>query len=480
MKYTLSALALVVSTAIACATNPATGKRQFNILSDSSEVALGKEADGQVRQEMGLYGDQGWQDYVNRVGQAMAKQSHRPELPWSFAVVDQSAINAFALPGGYIYLTRGILPFLKTEAEMANVLGHEIAHVTAKHGAAAYSKQTFVGGGLAVGRILAPPDKAVLFDAAEMSLGLLFLKHGRDAEFEADKLGVGYAAISGWNPSGMAGMLTTLGRLSEAGGSSRGVPNFLSTHPLPADRVTRVEEIATTARTASSTRVNADEFTQRLDGLVFGDSREQGILRGRDFLHPIMRFALRFPDQWQVSNGAAQVTAQPAGNDTMAVLLEVVEGNAQNPAQAGRAIMASAKMTEVSGGSTTVNGLPAFVGVFRGGAGNEAFTARVAYIAHGGRLYQLAGLATDAAFSQADAVFRDTIGSFRALSQAEADRVQPARIDFHTARSGDTWASLAKSLSGGAISASALAIMNGADPSSTPRVGTRLRVVVGG
>lgn len=480
MKHTFTALALVVSTAMACATNPATGKRQFNILTQGSEVALGKQADGEIRKEMGLYADPAWQEYVNRIGQAMAKQSHRPQLPWSFVVVDASAINAFALPGGYIYLTRGILPFLRTEAEMANVLGHEIAHVTAQHGATAYSRQAVLGVGVGVTRILAPPDKAVLLDAAELSLGLLFLKHGRDAEFEADKLGVGYAAISGWNPSGMAGMLTTLGRLSEASGSSRGVPNFLSTHPLPADRVERVEEIATTARTATSTRVNADEFTRRLDGLVFGDSREQGILRGRDFLHPIMRFALRFPDQWQVNNGAAQVVAQPAGNDTMAVLLEVVDAGGRSPAQAGRAIMASAKMTEVSGDSTSINGLPAFVGVFRGGSGNESFTARVAYISHGGRLYQLAGLATDAAFPRADGMFRDTIGSFRALSQAEADRVQPARIDFHTARAGDTWASLAKSLSGGAISASALAIMNGSDPSSTPAVGTRLRVVVGG
>lgn len=480
MKSTLTACVLVASSAIACATNPATGRRQFNILSDSSEVALGKEADGQVRQEMGLYDDQAWQDYVTRVGQAMARQSHRPELPWSFAVVDASAINAFALPGGYIYLTRGILPFLKNEAEMANVLGHEIAHVTAKHGATAYSTQQVVGGALGVGRILAPQDKQALFAAAEMSLGLLFLKHGRDAEFEADKLGVGYAAATGWNPSGMAGMLQTLGRLSEASGSSRGVPNFLSTHPLPADRVQRVEEIAAAARTSSSTRVNADEFARRLDGLVYGDSREQGILRGRDFMHPILRFALRFPDQWQVSNGAAQVAAQPEGVDTMAVMLEMVDGGGQSPAQAGRARMASAQMTEVQGGSTTVNGLPAFVGVFRGGAGNEAFTARVAYISHGGRLYQIAGLATDAAFSQADGVFRDTIGSFRGLSQAEADRVQPARIDFHTARSGDTWESLAQSLSRGAISASALAIMNGADPSSRPAVGTRLRVVVGG
>jgi len=479
MKPIVPALFLVIATAIACVTNPATGQRQFNILSEGDEVALGKQSDAQIRQEMGLYQDQGWQEYVNRVGQTLAKKSHRPQLPWTFAVVDQTAINAFALPGGFIYLTRGILPFLRDEAEMANVLGHEIAHVTALHGATAYSRQQIAGVGLGIGQILAPPDKQGLFQVAEASLGLLFLKHGRDAELEADRLGVGYAAATGWNPSGMAGMLTTLGRLSEASGSSRGVPNFLSTHPLPADRVEKVAEVADAARTSASTRVNAEEFQRRLDGLIFGDSREQGILRGRDFLHPILRFALQFPQGWQVQNGAQQVVAQPEGDQPMAIMMEIIDGGGRNPAQAGRARMQQAEMVERAGESTTINGLPAFVGVYTGGQGNQAIVARVAFISHAGRLYQVAGVAAEGAFNQADQAFRQVIGSFRGMSAAEADRVQPARIDFYTVRSGDTWASLAER-SGGAVSASALAIMNASSPSSTPRAGTRIRLVIEG
>jgi predicted Zn-dependent protease len=470
----------VAVTALACVTNPATGQRQFSLLPERDEIALGKQADEQVRQEMGVYQDQAWQEYVNRVGQSMAKLSHRPQLPWTFAVVDASAINAFALPGGYIYLTRGILPFLRDEAEMANVLGHEIAHVTALHGASAYSKQQAAGLGIGIGRILAPPDQQGWFVAAEASLGLLFLKHGRDAELEADRFGVEYAARGGWTPSGMAGMLGTLGRLSEANGSSRGVPNFLSTHPLPADRVEQVTTVADSVRTPSSTRVNADDFTRRLDGLVFGDSREQGILRGRDFLHPILRFALQFPAAWQVSNGASQVAAQPEGDGSRVIFLEIVDGGGRSPADAGRARMANAQLTERAGENTTINGLPAFVGVFSGGTGTEAMMARVAFIAQGSRLFQVAGVAAEGAFAQADPAFRETIGSFRGMSAAEADRVQPARLDFHTVRAGQSWASIAKSLSGGTVSAGALAIMNGASPSSTPAPGTRVRVVVGG
>ena len=184
-------LVVVAVVAMACVTNPATGRSQLNMLSEAQEIALGREADQQVRAEMGVYDDAGWQAYGTRVGMAMAKKSHRPNLPWSFVVVDASAVNAFALPGGFIYVTRGILPFLQSEAELANVLGHEIAHVTALHGASAYSKQQLSGIGLGVGRILAPERYQVLFGVAEASLSLLYLKHGRAAEIEADRLGVG-------------------------------------------------------------------------------------------------------------------------------------------------------------------------------------------------------------------------------------------------------------------------------------------------
>ncbi len=471
----VSSIALIT----ACVTNPATGGRTLNILSEEREVALGKQSDAQIRQEMGVYADQDWQAYVNRVGQAMAKQSHRPSLPWTFTVVDASAINAFALPGGYIYLTRGILPFLQNEAEMANVLGHEIAHVTALHGAEAYSRQTLVGGSLGIASLFANPQQRTALEFASVATGLLFLKYGRDAELQADSFGVQYAAQGGWNPSGMAGMLGTLGRLSEADGQSRGVPNFLSTHPLPADRIEHVQEIAAKARTDSSTRVNEDEFTRRLDGLVFGDSREQGIVRGRDFLHPIMRIALTFPQAWTISNGSTAVNAVPPDGQGIGMVLDLVDAQGRTPAQAGRAAMEEAGFSLQSGDALTVNGLNGWVGVFAGDDGQNTYGVRAAFFGHSGRVYRIAGIAPAASFSSADSTFAAVIRSFRGLSQAEADAIQPARIDFHTARTGDTWESLATSLGRGAISANALAIMNGSSPGTPPVTGARLRVVIG-
>ncbi len=480
MKPAVALVVAALAVAAACVTNPATGKRQLNFLSESQEIALGKESDAQIRQEMGVYGDQDWQAYVTRVGLAMAKQSHRPQLPWTFAVVDSAAINAFALPGGYIYVTRGILPFLRDEAELANVLGHEIAHVTAQHGANAYSQQVLVGGGLQIGAIFANERERLVLEGLGLSFGLLFLKHGRAAELEADRLGVGYAAGSGWDPSGMAGMLGTLGRLSEASGSRRGVPNFLSTHPLPEDRVAQVQSAADAARTAGSTRVNADEFSRRLDGLVWGESREQGLTRGRDFLHPILRFAVQFPDAWPIVNSAESVTAQPENDESVAMLLDIVDPGGRSAAAAGRAQMEAVGFTVRSSETVTINGLQAWVGIFDGGDERARHTVRAAFISHAGRLYRLAGLAPSAQFGRVDPVFRQAIGSFRGLSQAEADRIQPARLDFQTARPGDTWESLARSLSGGAVSPGALAIMNGSSPSTPPRAGARLRVVIGG
>ena len=209
-------------------------------MSEAQEIELGKSMDGEVRRQMGLYEDAELQRYVESIGMRLASASQRPNLPWHFTVVDEPAVNAFALPGGYIYVTRGILPFLDTEADLAGVLGHEIGHVTARHSAQQYTKATSAGLGVQLLSIFVP-EAQPFQGLTETALGVLFLKHGRDDELQADRLGVDYTAKTGWNPAGVGSMLRTLSRLDEAGGSRRGVPNWLSTHPAPADRVQKVQ-----------------------------------------------------------------------------------------------------------------------------------------------------------------------------------------------------------------------------------------------
>jgi hypothetical protein len=186
MPRTLFAFALAAAAAaVACATNPATGQRQLSFMSEEKEIALGQENDAQVRQEMGSYDDRALQEYVTTVGMKLAQVSERPNLPWHFTVADVPAVNAFALPGGYIYITRGILPFLDDESQLAGVLGHEIGHVTARHAASQYSKSTLSQVGLLATAVFAPGGGAIA-QAGGSGLGLLLLKNSRDDEAQAD------------------------------------------------------------------------------------------------------------------------------------------------------------------------------------------------------------------------------------------------------------------------------------------------------
>ena len=204
-----SALVLVAGFAVACATNPVTGKKEISLVSEAQEIAMGQQADAEVRREMGLYDDSELQRYVADIGERLARASHRPHLPWQFAVVDHPAVNAFALPGGFIYITRGILPYLQDEAELAGVLGHEIGHVTARHSA---QQATRAMGGqigmLALGIFV--PATQPFGDVASVGLGVLFMKFGRDDEREADRVGIEYAAKGGWDPTAVPDVLQTL------------------------------------------------------------------------------------------------------------------------------------------------------------------------------------------------------------------------------------------------------------------------------
>src|SRR5919198_2059291 len=213
--HTTTAASLVFAAALtACATNPATGKKQISLMSEEQEIALGQQSDPEVKREMGVYGDSRLQEYVQGIGMKLARASERPNLPWHFTVVDSPAVNAFALPGGYIYITRGILPFLQDEAQLAGVLGHEIGHVTARHASQQYSRATGAQLGLIFSSVLLPQTRPFT-QLGESGLGLLMLKYSRDDEAQADSLGVKYVARSGWDPDGIPQMLTTLGRIEE-------------------------------------------------------------------------------------------------------------------------------------------------------------------------------------------------------------------------------------------------------------------------
>ncbi len=481
MRHLATAATLAVSAGLltlACATNPATGKREFNLMSEAQEIALGQETHPQIQQEMGVYDDPALQEYIAAVGTRLARNTERPDLPWTFTVVDSPAVNAFAVPGGFIYLTRGILAHLNDEAELAGVMGHEIAHVTARHSAAQYSKATGASLGLLLGQIFVP-ELRPFGQAAEAGLGLLFLRFGRDDELEADRLGAGYAAETGWHPEGVVSLLETLSRIGE-GSDRKGVPNWMSTHPMPEDRIARVQETvqALAANPAAAYRVERAAYLQRVVGIVYGDNPAEGVIRGRAFLHPDLRFELQFPEQWPIQNAPTQVVARDPGGNAVVFLQLVQQPRGSSMEQVAAADLGQSGLRHVSGGATQINGLDAYIGTFQGqlqGVGNAGL--RIAWISHGSNVYRIAGLAPAQYFTQAEPAFSSTLRSFRPLAANEARDIRPNVVQLYTVREGDTWQRIAAGPGREIVPAGTLAVLNGKGAEEQPRAGDRIKIV---
>ena len=480
MRFRIAISCIFLALMAACATNPVTGRRELSFMSEAQEIQIANESEPQIKEEMGVYNDPELQRYVSEIGWRIAKVSERAHLPWRFTVVDVPAVNAFAVPGGGIYITRGIMPFLDTEAELAGVIGHEIGHVTARHSAQQYTRQITGMVGLTALSIFVPAARP-FGDLGSQALGVLFLKYGRGDELQADTLGAGYGSTLGWDPAGVPAFLSTLGRLDEAAGDRRGVPNWLSTHPDPLARVDEIQPIVQKLKSGGgSFATNREAFQQRIDGIVYGDNPEQGIARGSVFLHPVLRFRLDFPQSWEIQNSPEQVMAKAPGADVYMILQLVEQPRGRNIQEIAGNSMGGAGFRTVRGERTTIDGLDAFVGLYQGTLeGLGAVTARAAHIDHGGKIYVIVGFAPPKIFEQSDAALSTSIRSFRRLSAAEAENVRPNRVDFYVVRSGDTWQSIADR-SGGVITPATLAVMNNLSPGTPPQVGSRIKIVVGG
>jgi predicted Zn-dependent protease len=224
---------------LSCATNPVTGKREFVLLSEQDEIRMGQETDPQIVEMYGVYDDEDLAEYIENLGQQMAKVSHRPQLNYEFKIMDSPVVNAFAVPGGYVYFTRGILAYLNNEAELAGVMGHEIGHITARHSAKQYSKAQLVQVGLGLGSVLSEVFSQYA-GMVSQGIGLLFLKFSRNDEREADDLGVEYSSRVGYDAREMANFFNTLNRMGSGKGS---LPDFLSTHANPENRVGAVRSV---------------------------------------------------------------------------------------------------------------------------------------------------------------------------------------------------------------------------------------------
>ncbi len=407
----------------ACAVNPVTGKRELSLISESQEIRMGQEGAQSVVNTIGLYPDSSLQAYVARLGQSMAVASERPQLPWSFAVVNDATVNAFALPGGQIFLTRGILAHFNSEAELMSVLGHEIGHVTAKHSVSQISKAQIAQLGLGVGMVLTP-SLDVLHQIAGSGLQVLFLKFSRDDEAQSDELGFRYMVEAGYDPREATDIFELLGRL---GGGGR-LPEWQSTHPDPENRSARSAERAATMTVDPATlRVGRDDYLRHIEGVVFGANPREGYFEDDRFHHPDLRFRMSFPPGWKKQTLAQAVISMNATEDAV-LQLRIVP--AASPRAAADTFFAQTGVRQESASSGPVNGLAADTRYFRVSTQQGVINGLVTHVAYDGNTYQLLGYGTRAAFSRERTALNDAIGSFQPERDPAVLGVEPARIDL--------------------------------------------------
>lgn len=431
----LSLLALVVVPLWACAVNPATGQREFSLVSEGQEIAMGREADPSIVAQMGLYPDTAVQRYVSDLGLALAARSERPDLPWTFRVLDDPAVNAFALPGGYIYITRGILSHLTSEAQLAGILGHEIGHVTARHGANRMSRAQLATLGLGIGAALSE-RVASLAGVASQGLGLLFLRFGRDDEYEADELGLRYMTRLGYDPSEMASVMTMLDRTSQLSGGGGRVPEWLSTHPNPGNRVGRIgEQVAATPEWASADRVERASFIRRLDGMPFGTNPRNGFTRDGVFHHPDLRIRLSAPAGWSVANGAQAVQMAPEDGSAVVEL----SLSRETPEAAASAFAASEGVSAGVRQSARVGGFPAVILPFTAQGQDGSLAGEMTWVQDGERTYRLMALSTSQGWEAQQSVMRSSVRSLARETDPEILGIEPLRVQVRTLQNPTPW-----------------------------------------
>ena len=461
-----------------CAINPVTGKKELMLMGEDQERALGLQSDPGIIANFGLYQDEAMQDFINKKGKEMGAISHRPHLDYQFRILDSPVVNAFAVPGGYVYFTRGIMAHFNNEAEFAGVLGHEIGHVTARHSASQYSKQ-MLAQGLFVAGVIASEDFRNYAGVAQQGLGLLFLKFGRDDETQSDQLGVEYSTKIGYNAHEMADFFQTLKRLSAKSGQS--IPTFMSTHPDPGDRYRKVHALAEKWQKEpgvdkTNLAVNRDQYLRMIEGLVYGEDPRQGYFENNMFYHPEMKFQYPVPSGWRTNNTPQQVQMAPTDNKA---LLQLVLAQGQSLNEAANNFLSQNKLQSVNQRNTRVNGFQALALTSEQVDEQNQKVIRILsyFIQFNNLILQFNGMALREDFSRYERFFLNTMTNFRSLNDPSKLNVKPERIAIKTVAADGTLSQALTRLSVPSNRHSELAILNGMELSDRVQKGSLLKTV---
>jgi predicted Zn-dependent protease len=417
---------LLVLLSVSCAVNPVTGNREFMLISESAEISLGQETDQQIRSQYGVYDDPALTEYVSGIGATMVDHTHRPNLTYHFAVLDTPVVNAFAVPGGYIYVTRGILAMMNSEAELAVVLGHELGHVNARHSVRSMSKMILVQVGLAVGSAL-NETFAEITGVAGIGIQLLFLKFSRDDEHQADQLGVQYSRSGNYNPEKMVDFFSSLQKLGDLSGG-HSLPGFLSTHPLTKDRIENTKNMVLASDAKLQVRQN--NYFNRIDNMVYGSDPQQGFVEGNAFYHPAMRFAFSFPPDWKIQNSPSQVVLAPE-NGNGAVILQVEKSSENLKTYADKKASSLEGRQILHEQDLNINGMTSYQQLYNiPQTEADSLKARLSFIQYDDHIYSFTALSTENDFNKYDFQFGTIVGSFNRLTDRSYLSRRPKRLQL--------------------------------------------------
>jgi predicted Zn-dependent protease len=414
-----------------CAINPVTGKKELSLMSTKQEIEMGKGYDPQVVAQYGLYENPEMQAFINEKGKEMAAISHRSGLTYDFKILDSPIVNAFAVPGGYVYFTRGIMAHFNNEAEFAGVLGHEIGHIAARHSARQYTKQMVAQAGFLVG-VIASKEFRNYADAAQQGLGLLFLSFSRANETESDELGVEYSTKIGYDAKQMANFFNTLKRMR---GDGEGPPTFLSTHPDPGNRYVKVGQLADKWQAKSPEvkyNVNRDKYLRMIDGLIYGEDPRQGYQADGKFFHPELKFEYPVPANWQLVNSPSQVQMGDKDGKAMMVL-KLAQG--QSIQVAADSFISENKLTLNTSQNKNINGFSTIrleaiqpAQSDESGTTSEEIKVLSYFYQYGNLIYQILGVTKSTDYFTFSGTFENTMRNFKKLTDPARINVKPDLI----------------------------------------------------
>ncbi|MBU1186398.1 MAG: M48 family metalloprotease, partial [Acidobacteria bacterium] len=420
LRLKIFVLTLILALSLACAINPVTGQKELMLISEAQEIQMGKETHQSISQQFGIYEDPALSRYISELGQAMGPLTHRPHLEYHFYILDTPVVNAFAAPGGFIYVTRGALSLMKSEAELASIIGHELGHVNARHSARKLSQILLVQVGLAVGSAISETFRDIS-GLASVGVQLLFLKFSRDDERQADDLGIQYSRSGGWHPGKMVDFFTALQKMGDLSGG-HSLPGFLSTHPLTSERIQYTK--AMVEENDRYLLVKKDQYFNRLNNMVYGEDPRQGFIENNTFYHPGMRFSFAIPQDWKYQNQRNQVV-MVSPDEKAGVVLQVEENTADLQSYAQARSQKYQGATFISDQSLNINGLRSYQQLYSLTQQEQTLRMRTSYIRKGSFIYTFSALSDESSYSSYDFQFGTVIGSFRELTDRRYLNRQP-------------------------------------------------------